>query len=554
MGAFIDNTSTGTVSVPTTATLGPKVLRTRVVYISAGGENNPCDTFFGEVEDYTIFLLEATCTKIGQACNDGNDCTFNDKFDGNCNCVGTLIDKDDDGVCDKFDVCDGKDDKLDLNRNGVPDCSEIYCIAEGASGTGGDYISRVKFGKFLHSSIQSAYSNFTNKNIEVTQGGVYDISIELATVFPLDTAYFYIDYNQDTLFSPNELIKLSPFDNGTSKGKVTIPLNAKIGKTRLRARVVYANSAYSACGSIFGEVEDYSITIKTSVCPDKGKPCNDGKFCTINDVIDQDCNCTGTFLDDDGDGVCNQDDVCIGDDDNADINLNGILDCKEACLAFGAFNTGGDYIKSVKIKEYTKTSGKSSYSYFTVPVDVLPDEIVEVSVKIDTKFDLDQAIGWVDFNEDKIFGDEELIEFLPYDATNTSLGFFRVPEGTKFGKKLMRIRSYFGEGTAEACGIYSGEVEDYIINYTQTTSTTESLNDTWAVYPNPNNGILNFKSLNTDAISAKIYNQMGQVVAQMDLSEGKTQWDISHINNGLYIVEIQGRKAQVVRRKIILTK
>jgi hypothetical protein len=43
-------------------------------------------------------------------------------------------------------------------------------------------------------------------------------------------------------------------------------------------------------------------------------------------VYDNNCNCTGTFADDDNDGVCDAEDVCPGGDDNLDVNNNGIPD------------------------------------------------------------------------------------------------------------------------------------------------------------------------------------------------------------------------------------
>ncbi len=42
---------------------------------------------------------------VGQACNDNNDCTINDLYDANCNCVGTYQDSDNDGICDADDIC-----------------------------------------------------------------------------------------------------------------------------------------------------------------------------------------------------------------------------------------------------------------------------------------------------------------------------------------------------------------------------------------------------------------------------------------------------------------
>ena len=52
------------------------------------------------------------CTP-GESCDDGNDCTINDAFDQNCNCVGALqTDDDNDGICNPIDVCANFDDHL----------------------------------------------------------------------------------------------------------------------------------------------------------------------------------------------------------------------------------------------------------------------------------------------------------------------------------------------------------------------------------------------------------------------------------------------------------
>ncbi|MCB0793073.1 MAG: proprotein convertase P-domain-containing protein [Flavobacteriales bacterium] len=41
----------------------------------------------------------------GSACDDGDACTVGDVFDPNCNCVGTVQDSDNDGICDATDSC-----------------------------------------------------------------------------------------------------------------------------------------------------------------------------------------------------------------------------------------------------------------------------------------------------------------------------------------------------------------------------------------------------------------------------------------------------------------
>ena len=68
-------------------------------------------------------VLSGNCP-VGTACDDGDNCTVNDTFDADCNCVGTFQDSDLDGVCDARDVCANGDDLVDNNTNGIPDACE----------------------------------------------------------------------------------------------------------------------------------------------------------------------------------------------------------------------------------------------------------------------------------------------------------------------------------------------------------------------------------------------------------------------------------------------
>jgi len=66
-----------------------------------------------------------------------------------------------------------------------------------------------------------------------------------------------------------------------------------------------------------------------------GASCDDGDACTTNDQIQADCGCAGTFADADGDGVCDNDDMCPDFDDN----LNGT-----ACDDGDACTVGDTYV------------------------------------------------------------------------------------------------------------------------------------------------------------------------------------------------------------------
>merc|ERR1711862_840370 len=50
-------------------------------------------------------------------------------IDSSCTC--TIEDSDGDGVCNTLDQCQDEDDTIDLNRNGIPDCTEEnVCVNE----------------------------------------------------------------------------------------------------------------------------------------------------------------------------------------------------------------------------------------------------------------------------------------------------------------------------------------------------------------------------------------------------------------------------------------
>ena len=91
------------------------------------------------------------------------------------------------------------------------------------------------------------------------------------------------------------------------------------------------------------DIEDYSVTV---TCNDNsmtcvyssdyhnhcigGFPCDDLDDCTINDTMNELCDCVGEYSgDSDGDGVCDTEDLCPGENDYIDLNGDGIPDCMD---------------------------------------------------------------------------------------------------------------------------------------------------------------------------------------------------------------------------------
>ena len=93
-----------------------------------------------------------------------------------------------------------------------------------------------------------------------------------------------------------------------------------------------------------------------------GTSCNDGDPCTINDVYDENCGCSGTFADTDTDGVCDLYDECPGFDDTIDTDGNGIPD---GCETTSCEATTTNFINN----PLTHTGSGSNMTTLTFPAD-----------------------------------------------------------------------------------------------------------------------------------------------------------------------------------------
>ena len=80
------------------ASLSTPIFSQQLSSISKTTEQQEYETPKPEAE----VLLEQPCPKkiIGASCSDGNDCTVNDAYNDNCDCVGILKDADKNGICD----------------------------------------------------------------------------------------------------------------------------------------------------------------------------------------------------------------------------------------------------------------------------------------------------------------------------------------------------------------------------------------------------------------------------------------------------------------------
>ena len=288
--------------------------------------------------------------QVGQSCDDGDACTINDRYDANCNCVGSFQDSDNDGVCDSQDSCpDFNDNLIGTSCNDGNPCTtnDVYtsnCQCEGTFPSDSE--------ELILSAVDDAYLqgstriNNTELRIEENNRVTYlkfDIptnagtlaSAELELHVGSDTGTGEIialrgatsswtESNLSTSNRPSEQDQVSSITTVYSAGQsyrwAIEPSQLSAGEVTLIMRQVSGNdvSFHSDEASNAGVRPKLTLTYSNNATGSSnvGATCDDGDPCTINDAIDNNCNCVGDFVDSDSDGICDAEDSCPNFDDN----------------------------------------------------------------------------------------------------------------------------------------------------------------------------------------------------------------------------------------------
>ena len=111
---------------------------------------------------------------------------------------------------------------------------------------------------------------FLDQSTDLKQGGTYDITVAGNTNGTAETSEFvvYFDLNQDGIFNPDTegyyvgaITGSTGADGKTVTKSITLPDNAKLGKTRMRIMKTYRLVPDNPCSTTYayGQSEDYSI-------------------------------------------------------------------------------------------------------------------------------------------------------------------------------------------------------------------------------------------------------------------------------------------------------
>ena len=215
--------------------------------------------------DYSTYCNATSNCLIGSACNDGDPCTVNDTYDSLCNCEGIMLpDSDNDGICDEEDLCPNGNDTIDSDGDDVADdCDD--CPQEAGQLANG----------CNNCDLQG---QACNDGDPCTENDLYDSICDCqGTLLP--------DSDNDGICDSEDIC--SNGDDSIDSDNDGIPDDC------------------DDCPQEAGQLAN-----GCNNCDLQGQACNDGDPCTVNDIYNENCGCSGTFLDTDGDGVCNENDDC----------------------------------------------------------------------------------------------------------------------------------------------------------------------------------------------------------------------------------------------------
>ncbi|MCT4586861.1 MAG: BspA family leucine-rich repeat surface protein [Carboxylicivirga sp.] len=105
-------------------------------------------------------------------------------------------------------------------------------------------------------------------------------------------------------------------------------------------------------------------------------------------------------------------------------------------------------------------------------------------------------------------------------------------------------------------GDMAGNVEtcSFTVSVSTATNTTEfSVAEAINVYPNPSNGMVNLEYNTDQPYLLKVYNSSGMLVEQQLVNEKQYQLDLSHLENGIYLVQLIAND-KVYTTKLIMQK
>lgn len=226
------------------------------------------------------------------------------------------------------------------------------------------------------------------------------------------------------------------------------------------------------------------------------------------------------------------------------------------CASEGLTGTESGFINEISLGNFVNTSSQNNYTLYN-DLDPIQLEIglpYQLTVSLNSALSQDAAAAWIDFDNNGVFDPVELINMSDY-MNNQSTGSFTVPIDAVLNEQLRMRVSNLTNSAIDPCGFAFGEVEDYLIIISDKTLTTNEFNqnDTLInIYPNPSSNIVFVKS-KKNISKIELFDLRGRkIIQQNNLNKLKTQFDIEHLENAIYILNVYTNGNKIIK-KIIKT-
>ena len=353
-----------------------------------------------------------------------------------------------------------------------------YCASSG-SNTTKEWINSMSIGSFTkNSGSNNGYGNFISPAIPLYNNTLYGLLVSPGFSGKSRGEYWrvWIDFNNDYDFlDPGELVLSGNLLKGSVSASVPIPGDLT-GDRRMRVSMKY-NAIPGSCEQfVYGEVEDYTLSITNSPGP----------------------------------GYC-----------SSQSTSNAI-----------------DWITKVDIAGQSNSSGASFYSDFTGTIfGLTPGTVSTIALTPNSTAQRNYWKIWIDFDGNMDFSGPGEEVFSASNKRGPVTGSITIPQSAS-GSTRMRISMKTGSAPT-SCEIFTdGEVEDYTVNITGgQVSVMPMPKLDLEIYPNPATERLNVVLTGgAETVNIKVYNSIGQIVDNRTIHGNSATIDLTNYQRGIYFI------------------